>query len=75
MTRCPQCHSPACLRPGGKPTVLVSVWESDLADQIAALMREWQRTLNTERPPYGCGVSFWQHMSELTRWYQRFQQG
>jgi hypothetical protein len=75
MTLCPTCSSPCRLPPGGKPTVLISVWESDVAERIAFLVREWQRMLNTESPPYGCSVSFWQHMSDLVRWYAQLPQG
>jgi hypothetical protein len=69
---CPKCNTPSALRRGTGPTPLVGVWESDVAGQISALCREWERMLASDVRPVGCSINFWVLMTGLCSWLASF---
>ena len=73
MIACPQCHCPSHLRPGGRPTPLISIWEAELASMVAAIVAEWRRMQHDGPRPVGGSIQHWTQLEGLCQWYEDFK--
>jgi hypothetical protein len=73
MTLCPKCNAPVKLRLGTGPTPLISIWESELASMIAAIVAEWRRMQRDGPRPLGASIQHWTQLEGLSRWFEDFK--